>query len=66
MSSRDEIFLRDFLQKYIKKLEENDLTPEELTQLKLFFLKAQKPCEDLEIVNMLFLGFFLKNRLYNK
>jgi len=66
MSSRDKIFLQDFLRNYVKKLEENNITTDELNQLKLFFLKTRKPCEEPELVDMLFLGFFLKNRLYNK
>ncbi len=66
MSSRDKIFLQDFLRNYVKKLEENNITTDELNQLKLFFLKSRKPCEEPELVDMLFLGFFLKNRLYNK
>jgi len=67
MLPRDKIFLRKFLQKYVKKLDENTLSTEEVTQIKNFFLEMQKPYNDSELTNMLFLGFLVqKNTLYNK
>ena len=67
MLPRDKIFLRKFLQKYVKKLDENTVSTEEVTQTKNFFLEMQKPYNDSELTNMLFLGFLVqKNTLYNK
>jgi len=67
MLPRDKIFLRNFLQKYVKKIDENALSSEELTQIKHFFLEIQKPHTDSELTNMLFLGFLVqKITLYNK
>ena len=67
MLPRDKIFLRKFLQKYVKKLDENTVSTEEVTQIKNFFLEMQKPYNDSELTNMLFVGFLVqKNTLYNK
>ena len=67
MLPRDKIFLRKFFQKYVKKLDENTVSTEEVTQIKNFFLEMQKPYNDSELTNMLFLGFLVqKNTLYNK
>ncbi len=67
MLPRDKIFLRNFLQKYVKKLDENTVSTEEVTQIKHFFLEMQKPHTDSELTNMLFLGFLVqKITLYNK
>jgi hypothetical protein len=60
MLPRDKIFLRKFLQKYVKKLDENTLSTEEVTQIKNFFLEMQKPYNDSELTNMLFLGFLVQ------
>ncbi len=67
MLPREKTFLRNFLQKYVKKLDENTISPEEITQIKHFFLEMQTPHNDSELTNMLFLGFLVqKITLYNK
>ena len=67
MLPRDKIFLLKFLQKYVKKLDENTVSTEEVTQIKNFFLEMQKPYNDSELTNMLFVGFLVqKITLYNK
>ena len=42
MLPRDKIFLRKFLQKYVKKLDENTVSTEEVTQIQKFLFRNAK------------------------
>ena len=57
----DKSFLIQFFKEFTNKLTKGSLSPRELSLAKAFFLDSQTVGNDSELVDCLFIGFFIKN-----
>lgn len=65
-NNSDKIILVQFLQNMLKNLEQDAITEDELHLIKTFFLKHISntgQISDENLINCLFLGFIIKNKI---